>query len=251
MEVYLVMIKVSCLSKSFLNDENFAVSKVSFTIQEGEVVCIVGASGCGKTTTLKMINGLISPTKGDVFVDGKDIKCQDPVEWRRNIGYVVQKGGLLPHLTVYENLSLLSQIMGRDKGAIKSRVQNLMDMVHMPCEEFLDRYPHELSGGQQQKISLIRALMEDPSVILMDEPFSAIDNLAKQTLYEEFILLNQKLKKTILFVSHNLKEAFLLADRVILMRKGCIEQQGTHKDFIENPKTQYVKQFIQGFSNES
>ena len=197
-----------------------------------------------------MINGLIPPTKGDIWVNQKNIQSQDLVQWRRQIGYVVQKGGLLPHLTVYENLSLLSKVMNKDPKDINNKAVELMDVINMSHKKFFQRYPHELSGGQSQKISIIRALMEDPSIILMDEPFSALDRLSVHDLYEEFSLLNQKFKKTILFVSHNLKEAFSLSDRVMLMRDGRIEQVGTKETFLTNPKTQYVKQFMEDFLDE-
>lgn len=243
------MIQVSNLSKIFSTTSEYAVQDVSFKVHKAEIVCIIGASGCGKTTVLKMINGLEVPSSGDVWLDGKNLKAYDPVEWRRKLGYVVQKGGLLPHITVYDNISLLSRVLKKSHKSIKERVKYLMDIVSMPYDDFSDRYPHELSGGQQQKIGIIRALMEDPKVICMDEPFSALDPLSVRKLHEEFSLLNQKLNKTILFVSHDLHEAFDLADRIILMREGRVEQIGVKRDFIDKPKTEYVQKFIESFRN--
>ena len=245
------MIQVKQLSKSFSKDHSWAVDHISFEIKKGELVCLIGPSGSGKTTVLKMINRLIEPTSGDIWVGGRNAKKQNPVHWRRKIGYVVQKAGLLPHLTVYENISLLSRVLGRPKKTIKKTVQELMNIINMPYEKFYNRYPYELSGGQQQRIGIARALMEDPGIILMDEPFSALDPLSSSELYQEFIQLNKKLNKTILFVSHDINEAFLLAHKIILMKKGKIEQIGTKEEFINSPKSPYAAEFISGYKRNN
>ena len=242
------MIQVKGLSKSFTKNGSLAVDHVSFEIKQGELACIIGPSGSGKTTVLKMINLLVEPDSGDIFVNQENAKNKNPVLWRRNIGYVVQKSGLLPHLNIYENISLLSKALGRSKTSIRQKVKKLMAMMNMSFDKFSQRYPYELSGGQQQRVSMARALMENPEIILMDEPFSALDPLSSKELYQEFIQLNKQLNKTILFISHDINEAFLLAGKIILMKKGKIEQIGSKKDFTQSPKNQYVSDFIKGHS---
>lgn len=243
------MIKVENLSKTFNVDQFRAVDNISFTLEKGSVGCIIGTSGCGKTTTLKMINRLIEPSTGKVWVEGKEASQVDAVHWRRGIGYVIQKAGLLPHLTVSQNISLLSSILKREKAFIKSRVQELMDIINMPYEKFHNRYPVELSGGQQQRVGIARALMENPPVLLMDEPFGALDPITRKSLHEELMSLNQKLRKTILIVTHDMAEAFELGDKIILMNKGSIVQEGSKDEFIKNPKNQFVEDFLKGQLN--
>jgi osmoprotectant transport system ATP-binding protein len=238
------MIKVENLSKIFNGGGVKVVDDISFTIESGTVGCIIGTSGCGKTTTLKMINRLVEPTSGKVWVGENEASSVDPVQWRRNIGYVIQKAGLLPHLTVAQNISLLSTILKKDKDQIKTRVKELMHIINMPYDEFESRYPIELSGGQQQRVGIARALMENPPVLLMDEPFGALDPITRKSLHEEFINLNKKLNKTILVVTHDMSEAFDLGDKIILMHQGKIEQMGTKEDFISNPKSEFVENFL-------
>lgn len=239
------MIKVENLIKTF--DGNIrAVKGVSFELDKGEIGCIIGTSGCGKTTTLKMINRLIEPTDGKILVGEQDARSVDPVTWRRKIGYVIQKAGLLPHLTVKDNISLLSKIMKRDQDFIIRRVSELMEIINMPFDSFAHRYPIELSGGQQQRVGIARALMEDPPVMLMDEPFGALDPITRNSLHEEFWNLNEKLNKTILMVTHDMDEAFKLGHKVILMHKGEIVQIGTKEDFVERPANDFVEKFVQG-----
>lgn len=240
------MIKVENLSKTFHVGQPKAVDEISFILEKGSIGCIIGTSGCGKTTTLKMINRLVEPTSGTIWVEGKKANELDAVQWRRGIGYVIQKAGLLPHLTVAQNISLLSSILKRDQAFILTRVQELMEIINMPYERFHDRYPYELSGGQQQRVGIARALMENPPVLLMDEPFGALDPITRKSLHEELISLNKKLKKTILIVTHDMSEAFDLGDKVILMNKGLIVQEGSKEEFIQNPKNEFVASFIQG-----
>jgi len=240
------MIKVENLIKIYQPDNLKAVDKVSFILEKGEIGCIIGTSGCGKTTTLKMINRLVEPSEGKIWVEDKECHSQDPVSWRRKIGYVIQKAGLLPHLTVKQNISLLSDILKRDKSFISNRVEELMEIINMPFHEFKDRFPAELSGGQQQRVGIARALMEDPPILLMDEPFGALDPITRNSLHSEFYGLNQKLQKTILVVTHDLEEAWKLGDKVILMHEGKIVQMGIKKDFYDNPASKFVEDFIQG-----
>ena len=239
------MIEVQNLTKIFTKENIKAVNSVSFKLGKGQIGCLIGTSGCGKTTTLKIINRLIEPTSGQIFVNNINANSSDPIKWRRKIGYVIQKAGLLPHLTVKQNISLLSKILKRDKDFINTRVRELMDIVNMPYDKYCDRYPAELSGGQQQRVGIARALMEDPPVMLMDEPFSALDPITKRDLYEEFIHLNQKLNKTILLVTHDIDEASKLGDKIILMDKGRIIQTGSKDDFINNPQNKFVASFTE------
>ncbi len=246
------MIKVENLTKIFQNEraQILAVDSISFALEKGEVGCIIGTSGCGKTTTLKMLNRLVDPTEGNIWVGGDDFRGVDPISWRRKMGYVIQKAGLLPHMTVEQNISLLSKILKKEKIHIKSRVEELMDVINMPYKDFAHRYPFELSGGQQQRVGIARALMEDPPVMLMDEPFGALDPITKKSLHEEFITMNKKLNKTILIITHDVEEAFKLGDKIILMQKGRIVQSGTQKDFTTNPKTEFVKSFVKDVTKD-
>ena len=244
-----IVIKVDNLTKVFKNGNTLAVDNISFEVRSGEIVSLLGTSGCGKTTTLKMINRLVEPTSGDVIIGSMNHHNIDAVNWRRKIGYVIQKAGLLPHLTVYDNISLLSQILKRDKRFIKNRVSELMETINMSFEKFAHRYPVELSGGQQQRVGIARALMEDPEVMLMDEPFGALDPITRDSLHEEFLKLNSKLKKTILIVTHDINEAFKLSDKIIVMDKGQIVQMGTKNELIESPKSEFVSEFIKSHSH--
>ncbi len=240
------MIEVKNLTKVFQPGNVRAVNSVSFKLERGEIGCIIGTSGCGKTTTLKMINRLIEPSQGDIWVGEEECHMTDPVHWRRKIGYVIQKAGLLPHLTVAENISLLSTILKKEQNWIKVRVSELMEIINMPFEKFAHRYPIELSGGQQQRVGIARALMEDPPVMLMDEPFGALDPITRESLHEEFISLNERLQKTILIVTHDMDEAFKLGDKVILMNKGEIVQMVSKDELVNNPKNEFVESFIKG-----
>ena len=243
------MIEVNNLTKIYPGVGIKAVDKISFKLDRGEVGCIIGTSGCGKTTTLKMINRLIEPTDGEIKVDNLGHKEVNAIEWRRKIGYVIQKTGLLPHLTVSENISLLSKILGRTQKKILERVDELMEIINMPYSQYANSYPVELSGGQQQRVGIARALMENPSVMLMDEPFGALDPITSNSLHEEFMRLNQKLHKTILMVTHDLDEAFKLGDKIILMNEGQIVQIGNKADFVGNPANEFVESFVKGMSH--
>ena len=238
------MLYLKNLKKFYNNGVIKAVDIKELFIPKACIVCLIGPSGCGKTTTLKMVNRLIEPDEGFVEING--IKSQEiqAVPWRRKIGYVVQKIGLLPHLTVAENISLLSRVLKRDKKIIFERVNELLELVGLAPAKYRNRYPIELSGGQQQRVGVARALMEDPPLLLMDEPFGALDSIMRSSLGRELIKLNQKLKKTIFMVSHDLNEAFEIADKVVLMQMGSILQEGNKADFKHNPVNSFVVDFL-------
>ncbi|MBC96824.1 MAG: hypothetical protein CME63_03685 [Halobacteriovoraceae bacterium] len=237
------MIKVEGLTKVYDSDIR-AVNDISFTIPKGKIACIIGTSGCGKTTTLKMINRLIEPSEGKIWIDDKECHEMDAVHWRRRIGYVIQKAGLLPHLTVRENIELLAKIIKRPKRERLKRSNELLEMIDLDPSEFATRYPIELSGGQQQRVGIARALMEDPPVLLMDEPFGALDPITRNTMHEEVLHLNSKLGKTFVIVTHDMEEAFKLGDEILLMDKGEIVQKGSKEDFINHPKNDFVEAFV-------
>lgn len=237
------MIKVDNLTKVY-NSDIVAVDSISFEIPTGKIACIIGTSGCGKTTTLKMINRLIEPTSGTIRIDEKECHDMDAVHWRRGIGYVIQKAGLLPHMTVRENIELLSKIMKRSKKQRREKSNHLLNMIDLDPKEFANRYPIELSGGQQQRVGIARALMEDPPVLLMDEPFGALDPITRNTMHEEVIRLNDKLGKTFVIVTHDMEEAFKLGDEVLLMDQGKIIQKGNKEIFINHPKNEFVENFV-------
>ncbi|WLV23925.1 betaine/proline/choline family ABC transporter ATP-binding protein [Aciduricibacillus chroicocephali] len=220
-----------------------AVNDVSFKFDKGEFICFIGPSGCGKTTTMKMINRLIEPSEGRILINGKDIMKQDPVELRRNIGYVIQQIGLLPHMTIQENISLVLKLLKWPDAKRKERARELLKLVDM-TPDYLDRYPHELSGGQQQRIGVLRALAADQPLILMDEPFGALDPITRDALQDEFKKLQRQLDKTIVFVTHDMDEAIKLADRIVIMRDGQIVQCDTPDAILRNPADEFVEDFI-------
>ena len=240
------MLYLKNLKKFYNNRKVKAVDIREFFVKEACIVCLLGPSGCGKTTTLKMINRLIEPTEGFVEIKGARSADTQAVTWRRQIGYVIQKIGLLPHLTVMENVSLLSKVLKRDQPFIVQRANELLDLVGLEPKKYKDRYPVELSGGQQQRVGIARALMEDPPLLLMDEPFGALDSITRASLREEFIRLNQKLKKTILMATHDLNEAFEIGDKLVLMKQGSILQEGSAEDLKQKPVNQFVTDFLNG-----
>ncbi len=238
------MIRLTHLKKVFSPSNVVAVEDVSLSVDSGSISCLIGPSGCGKTTTLKMINRIIEPSFGSIEINNINSCKVNGVEWRRKIGYVIQKAGLFPHFTVSENISILSKVLKRDLKFIKKRTEELLHLVGLEPKQYGDRYPMELSGGQQQRVGIARALMENPPVLLMDEPFGALDVVTRSSLRKEFLYLNQKLKKTILLVTHNLDEAFEMGDQVIIMRKGRIVQKGTELDFKNKPANKFIEDFL-------
>jgi osmoprotectant transport system ATP-binding protein len=221
-----------------------AVRDISFQVREGETLVLIGTSGCGKTTTLKMINRLVEPTSGQIQMQGRNISEYDLIELRRSIGYVIQSVGLFPHMTIEKNIAVVPELMGWTKEKVAARVRELLAMVGLDPDTYRMRYPAELSGGQQQRIGVARALAADPPVILMDEPFGALDPITREQLQNEFLGLVQEIRKTIVFVTHDIFEAVKLADRLALMDKGQIVQLGTPKEIIEAPAHKYVADFL-------
>ena len=238
------MISLKNLKKFYNQRQVKAVDIEYLSIQESGITCLIGPSGCGKTTTLKLINRLIEPNEGFVEINGLKSQNGSAVEWRRKIGYVIQKIGLFPHITVSENISLLSRVLKRKEDFILERTRELLELVGLDPSQYKNRYPIELSGGEQQRVGIARALMEDPPLLLMDEPFGALDPITGSHLMKEFIKLNQRLKKTILIVTHDINSAFKMGDRVVLMRKGSIVQEGAEDDFKHKPANQFVRDFL-------
>jgi osmoprotectant transport system ATP-binding protein len=239
-----VMISLQDVTKRFQRDGTPAVSSLSLEILEGETVVLVGPSGCGKTTTMKMINRLIEPTSGTILVDGRDVLRQDPVQLRRGIGYVIQTFGLMPHRTVSQNIATVPKLVDWDDGRIRRRVEELADMLELD-RELLDRYPGELSGGQRQRVGVARALAVDPPVMLMDEPFGAVDPIVRGRLQDQFLQLQRSIKKTIVFVTHDIDEAIKLADRIAILNRGAIvEQFASPEEVLREPAGGFVEDFI-------
>lgn len=237
------MLTFKNVSKVYEGGTKKAVNNFNLDIDKGEFIVFIGPSGCGKTTTMKMINRLIGTTEGDILIEGKSIKDKDVVELRREIGYVIQQIGLFPHMTIAENISLVPKLLKWPQEKRYKRAQELLKLVNMD-EEYLERYPSELSGGQQQRIGVLRALAADPPLILMDEPFGALDPITKDSLQDEFKNLQKNLGKTIVFVTHDMDEAIKLADRIVIMRDGEIVQFDTPDEILKNPKNDFVENFL-------
>lgn len=221
-----------------------AVSNITLEVNEGEIVVFIGTSGCGKTTCLKMINRLIEPTSGRIVFRGQDIAETDPIQLRRGIGYVIQQVGLLPHMTVGKNVGIVPSLLNWDKEYAQTRVRETLNLVGLPAEEFESRYPNELSGGQQQRVGVARALAGDPEVLLMDEPFGALDPITREGLQEEFGKIARSIGKTIIFVTHDIFEAFELGSRIAIMNDGCILQLDRPQVILEQPASEFVEGFI-------
>ncbi|MBB6238368.1 osmoprotectant transport system ATP-binding protein [Pedobacter sp. AK013] len=237
------MIELKEVSKKFGDTQ--AVNLVSFKVDEKETLVLLGTSGCGKTTTLKMINRLIEPDEGQILINGEAITNQDPDTLRTGVGYVMQNIGLFPHYTVAENIAVVPKLLKWDKEKIKTRTQELIKKLHLP-ENSLSMFPHELSGGQQQRVGLARALVADPAVLLMDEPFGALDNVTRTSIQKEFKGLEELKRKTIAMVTHDVQEAFELADRICLMDRGKIIQIGTPKELLYRPINDFARKFLAG-----
>ncbi len=235
------MIVAEHLSKHF--GKTAAVDDISFEVKEGETLVLLGTSGCGKTTTLKMINRLTEPSGGRISVNGKDVLAQNPNELRRGIGYVLQNNGLFPHFTVAENMAIVPKLLKWDQQKIQQRTNVLLEKLHLP-ESYLNLFPNELSGGQQQRIGLARALMADPPVLLMDEAFGALDPITRISIRKEFKNLDELKRKTIVMVTHDVQEAFEMADRICLMDAGKIKQIGTPTEILFKPADAFVATFL-------
>ena len=225
-------------------DELFAVEQLDLDLQGGELLILIGPSGSGKTTTLRMINRLIEPDDGVITINDHDIMEFDPVRLRRNIGYVIQDIGLFPHMTIKENIGLVPRLEGWSDQEISDRVKHLLDFVSLPPESFMDRYPGQLSGGQQQRVGLARALAMDPPLLLMDEPFGALDPILRKQLQDEFNVIKQEIGRTILFVTHDIDEAFKLGDRIGIMSDAKLIQIGTPEELILHPENELVSDIV-------
>ncbi len=240
-----IEIRLEGLSKRFPGQSAPAVENLSLEIPEGEIVILVGPSGCGKTTTMKMINRIIEPTSGRIFLDGEDVTKVNPDLLRRRIGYVIQQIGLFPHQTIAENIATVPRLLGWDKKRVSERVDELLEMVGMTPAAYRNRYPKELSGGQRQRVGVARAMSADPDVMLMDEPFGAIDPITRDRLQNEFLRIQERMKKTIIFVTHDIDEAIKMGDRIaILGEQSKIAQYDTPERILVNPADDFVADFI-------
>ena len=237
------MIEIRNVTKKIGN--NVILDDISLVVETGTLVVLIGSSGCGKTTTLKLINKLIKPTSGEIYINGKPISQENEIELRRKIGYVIQNTGLFPHLTIKENIELIPRLK-KEKSVeeIEKRTLQLLEMVGLDSDEFLNKYPSELSGGQQQRIGVARAIATDAEIILMDEPFSALDPITRPSLQEQLFSLQDELKKTIIFVTHDMDEALKIADKICIMKDGRIAQYDTPENILRKPANDFVKDFI-------
>ena len=242
------MIELQNLEKKYVNETSgetfYAVRNLSLTFLDGKITALLGPSGCGKTTTLRMINRLTEPTGGQILLDGQDIMAQRPEDLRRQIGYVIQQIGLFPHLSVVQNVATVPDLLGRPKAQTRERARELLALVGLEPGQFADKHPHELSGGQAQRVGVARALAADPPVLLMDEPFGALDPLARDKLQEAFLDIQRRLQKTIVLVTHDIDEALRLGDRVALLNAGELAQFGTPNELVRHPESEFVRQFL-------
>jgi osmoprotectant transport system ATP-binding protein len=238
------VITLDGVSKRYAAD-SVAVAELSLTVDDGELCVLVGPSGCGKTTTLRMINRLIEPSGGRILIDGTDVLKMNPVQLRRGIGYVIQQGGLFPHRRVADNVATVPRLLGWDKVRVDARVDELLELVGLQPEQYRRRFPHELSGGERQRVGVARALGGDPPILLMDEPFAAVDPITRQRLQQELLQLQEKLKRAIVFVTHDIDEATLLGDRIAVLSKGAhLEQYDTPSQVLGRPATPFVADFV-------
>ncbi|MGN5649031.1 ABC transporter ATP-binding protein [Bacillus sp. Brlt_9] len=237
------MIQFNQVSKSY-EDGTKAVDALHLEIKKGEFFVLIGPSGCGKTTTMKMINRLIETTEGSILIDGKDIQKYNINELRWDIGYVLQQIALFPHMTIAENIAVVPEMRKWSKEKIKARVDELLQMVGLDPDVYRDRMPDELSGGQKQRVGVVRALAANPKIVLMDEPFSALDPLSREQLQKDIVQLQKTIQKTIVFVTHDMQEALSLGDRICIMKEGKVVQLDTPEGIIHNPKNEFVEEFI-------
>jgi osmoprotectant transport system ATP-binding protein len=236
------MIRLEKVTKRY--GDTVAVNELSIEINAGEVCVLIGPSGCGKTTTLRMINRLIEPTSGRIFVDGREIRTAKPEQLRRSIGYAIQSVGLFPHMTVAANIAIVPELLHWEKSRISRRIEELLVLVGLNSVEHASKYPNQLSGGEAQRIGVARALAADPPILLMDEPFGAVDPLTRERLQAQFIRIQQELKKTIILVTHDLDEAIRLADRIAIMESGKLVQYDTPEAILAKPVNKFVHDFV-------
>lgn len=233
------------ITKQYPHASHPAVDAVSFEVPQGSTCMLVGTSGSGKTTLLRMVNRLIEPTSGRIVIDGKNVLEENPILLRRRIGYVIQQVGLFPHMTIAENIRVTAEIAGGwSKERLKARVDELLELVGLPPDEYRNRFPRQLSGGQQQRVGLARALATDPAILLMDEPFGALDAITRARMQEELLRVQRDVHKTILFVSHDIEEAFKLGDQIAVLTEGKLVQLGTPVDLLAQPANDFVRQLV-------
>ncbi len=233
------------ITKQFPGTQSPAVDAVTFEVPEGKTCMLVGTSGSGKTTLLRMVNRLIEPTSGEILIDGENILRENPILLRRRIGYVIQQVGLFPHMNIAENIRVTAEIAGGwSKERLASRVDELLELVGLPPDQYRKRFPRQLSGGQQQRVGLARALATDPAILLMDEPFGALDAITRARLQDELLRIQRDVRKTVLFVSHDMEEAFKLGDQIAVMHDGKLQQLGTTVELISNPANEYVRKLV-------
>jgi osmoprotectant transport system ATP-binding protein len=231
--------------KRYPNQERLAIDHLSFEVPAGEICVLVGPSGCGKTTAMRMVNRMVEITDGDILLDGASVKKGNAAELRRQIGYVIQQIGLFPHQTIGDNVATVPKLLGWDKQRIRARVDELLDLVALEPDEYRDRYPAQLSGGQRQRVGVARALAVDPPLMLMDEPFGAIDPINRSRLQNQFLRLQAQIRKTVVFVTHDIDEALKMGDRIAIMKQGgVLAQYATPQELLQNPADEFVEDFV-------
>jgi len=239
------MIRFRRVSKAYPGSERAVVNDLSFEILEGEICVLVGPSGCGKTTTMRMVNRLIEPTEGEILIDGEPNTRMSGTQLRRKIGYAIQQIGLFPHRTIAENIATVPSLLGWDKQRTRARVDELLELVGLDPDDYRDRYPAELSGGQQQRVGVARAMAADPPIMLMDEPFGAVDPITRERLQDEFLSIQQNIRKTIVFVTHDIDEAIKMGDKIAILKQGgFLAQYDTPENILSNPNSEFVAAFV-------
>jgi osmoprotectant transport system ATP-binding protein len=239
------MIEFKQVSKTYPGSDNPVVTDLSFEVPEGEICVLVGPSGCGKTTTMRMVNRLIEITEGEILIDGEPNTAMSATRLRRKIGYAIQQIGLFPHRTIADNIGTVPHLLGWDKRRIRDRVDELLQLVGLSPDEYRDRYPAELSGGQQQRVGVARALAADPPIMLMDEPFGAVDPITRERLQDEFLRIQEDIKKTIVFVTHDIDEAIKMGNKIAILKQGgVLAQYDTPETILANPNSEFVASFV-------
>jgi osmoprotectant transport system ATP-binding protein len=239
------MIEFRGVSKTYPGSDRPVVNDLSFEVPEGEICVLVGPSGCGKTTSMRMVNSLLEHTEGEILIDGEPNTAMSGTQLRRKIGYAIQQIGLFPHRTIAENIAIVPGLLGWEKGRIRSRVDELLELVGLDPDDYRDRYPAELSGGQQQRVGVARAMAADPPIMLMDEPFGAVDPITRERLQDEFLRIQEDIKKTIVFVTHDIDEAIKMGDKIAILKQGgFLAQYDTPEEILANPNSEFVASFV-------